>query len=144
MKTINQLVKEHKLPKFRKEKRKDLDHCPQKRGICKKLFIMTPRKPNSALRKVARVILSNRKHVNAYIPGMGHTLQKYANVLVRGGNVKDLPGLKYTLIRGKFDFHPLPSKYRKQCRSRYGVKFDENYHELTTKDRRYAKPRYWS
>jgi len=142
MTSLNQLVKYKKVIKFRKEKRKDLQHCPQKKGVCRKILEMTPRKPNSAIRQVARVILSNRKHVYAYIPGMGHTLQKFSNVLVRGGSVKDLPGLKYTLIRGKFDFDGLPGKYRKQCRSRYGVKYDPKYHQLTLKDRRYAKPRY--
>ncbi len=73
---------------------------------------------------------------------MGHTLQKFANVLVRGGSIKDLPGMKYTLVRGKFDFHGLPSKYRRQSRSRYGVKFDKNYHKISIKDKRYIKRRY--
>jgi len=145
MSSLNYLVKHKKIKKPRKEKRKDLEHCPQKKGMCKKLVTRTPRKPNSALRETAKVwLFSNKKTVFAYIPGIGHTLQKFGNVLIRGGGAKDVPVLKYSLIRGKYDFHPLPGKYRRQSRSRYGVKFDKKYHKITQKDRRYIKKRYWS
>ena len=97
-----------------------LQHCPQKKGICVKIFIRTPKKPNSALRKVAKVKLSNRKKVEAYIPGEGHNLQQYSSVLMRGGRVPDLPGVKYLLIRGKYDFQGI--KGRKTSRSCYGTK----------------------
>jgi small subunit ribosomal protein S12 len=93
---------------------------PQKRGVCIKVFTKTPRKPNSAIRKVARVRLSTNKNVTAYIPGIGHNLQKFSNVLVRGGRVKDLPGVKYHILRGKFDCQPVSS--RKVSRSKYGVR----------------------
>ena len=97
-----------------------LERCPQKKGICTKLVLRTPKKPNSALRKLARIRLSNDKKVNVYIPGEGHTLQEYSTVLMRGGRVKDLPGIKYHLIRGKFDLTGLNS--RKTSRSKYGTK----------------------
>lgn len=121
MPTINQLC----VTKSRKKKRKlkkvpALEGCPQKRGICSKLFTRTPKKPNSALRKVARIRLSTKKFVVAYIPGEGHYLQEYSTVLIRGGRVKDLPGVKYHLIRGKLDF--LGLKNRKKSRSKYGTK----------------------
>jgi len=94
--------------------------CPQRKGVCLKIIIRTPKKPNSALRKVAKVKLSNSKKVVAYIPGEGHNLQQYSSVLMRGGRVKDLPGVKYHLIRGKYDFNGIKS--RKTSRSRYGTK----------------------
>jgi len=97
-----------------------LRKCPQKKATCIKLFTKTPKKPNSALRKVARIKLSSGKITVAYIPGEGHTLQPYSTVLMRGGRVKDLPGVKYHLIRGKYDF--LGVKNRKQSRSKYGTK----------------------
>jgi len=97
-----------------------LMRCPQRKGVCLKIIIRTPKKPNSALRKVAKVKLSNSKKVVAYIPGEGHNLQQYSSVLMRGGRVKDLPGVKYHLIRGKYDFNGIKS--RKTSRSRYGTK----------------------
>lgn len=126
MTTINQLCRK----KFRKKKRSlnktpALEKCPQKRGFCTKLVVRTPKKPNSALRKIIKLRLSNRKHIYAYIPGEGHKLQLYSNVLIRGGRVNDLPGIKYTLIRGKLDFAGLHN--RKTSRSKYGAKKPERY-----------------
>lgn len=123
MTTINQLCK--KTAKTRKKKKKinktpALDRCPQKRGICSKLVLRTPKKPNSALRKIVKLRLSNKKLVYAYIPGEGHTLQAYSLVIIRGGRVKDLPGIKYHLVRGKLDFKGLSN--RKTSRSKYGTK----------------------
>jgi|SRR5688572_26288779 len=123
MTTINQLCK--KTTKTRKKKKKinrtpALSKCPQKRGICSKLVLRTPKKPNSALRKIVKLRLSNKKLVYAYIPGEGHTLQAYSIVMIRGGRVKDLPGIKYHLVRGKLDFKGLPN--RKTSRSKYGTK----------------------
>jgi len=132
MSTINQLIRKPRKSKIYKQKRKDLQHCPQKKATCLKVFNMTPRKPNSALRKVARVLLSNYFRVHAYIPGIGHNLQKHSIVLVRGGRVKDLPGLKYTIIRGKFDLKRLDA--RRKARSKYGGK-----KILTKVDHRYRK-----
>jgi small subunit ribosomal protein S12 len=97
-----------------------LEKCPQKKGLCLKLVLRTPKKPNSALRKLAKLRLSNGYRVYAYIPGEGHTLQMYASVLIRGGRVKDLPGVKYHLIRGKLDL--LGLKNRKTSKSKYGTK----------------------
>lgn len=118
--TFNQLIKKGRVPKLHKFRRKALDHCPQKKGICFKVTTTTPRKPNSAIRKIARVRLTNGKKITAYIPGEGHNLQMHASVLVRGGNVKDLPGVKYKLIRGVYDLQGV--KGRKRGRSKYGVK----------------------
>jgi small subunit ribosomal protein S12 len=120
MPTVNQLCKKIRKPKKRLEKSPALEKSPQKKGVCLKVFTKTPKKPNSALRKVARLRLSTKKIVTAYIPGEGHTLQEYSTVLMRGGRVKDLPGIKYHLVRGKFDF--LGLKSRKQARSKYGTK----------------------
>jgi small subunit ribosomal protein S12 len=120
MPTINQLCKKIRRPKKRSEKSPALERSPQVKGVCLKVFTKTPKKPNSALRKVARVRLSNKRKVTAYIPGEGHTLQEYSTVLMRGGRVKDLPGVKYHLVRGKFDF--LGLKNRRQARSKYGTK----------------------
>jgi small subunit ribosomal protein S12 len=97
-----------------------LDMCPQKKGVCIKIFIRTPKKPNSALRKLARLRLTNNKKINAYIPGEGHNLQEYSTVLIRGGRVPDLPGIKYHIIRGKLDLTGI--KNRKTSRSKYGTK----------------------
>ena len=97
-----------------------LDSCPQKRGVCTRVYTTTPKKPNSALRKVARVKLSNGTEVTAYIPGEGHNLQEHSLVLVRGGRVKDLPGVRYKIVRGALDTQAV--KNRKQARSRYGAK----------------------
>ena len=94
--------------------------APQKKGVCVKVFTKKPRKPNSAIRKVARVTLSTKKTITAYIPGIGHNLQKFSNVLVRGGRVKDLPGVKYHILRGKLDCQSVSN--RKQARSKYGVR----------------------
>jgi len=121
MATINQLCdlscREKKVSKI---KTPALEQNPQKKGVCIKVFIRTPKKPNSALRKVAKIKLSNKKKVEAYIPGEGHTLQEYSVVLMRGGRVIDLPGVKYHLIRGKYDFKGV--KNRKNARSLYGTK----------------------
>ena len=121
MSTINQLCQNNaRKKKIKINRTPALQHCPQKKGICVKIFIRTPKKPNSALRKVAKVKLSNRKKVEAYIPGEGHNLQQYSSVLMRGGRVPDLPGVKYHLIRGKYDFQGI--KGRKTSRSCYGTK----------------------
>lgn len=120
MPTINQLFRKSRKSKILGTKTPALEGCPQKKGVCLKVFIVTPKKPNSALRKVARVRLSNNLKVNAYIPGEGHNLQQYSTVLMRGGRVKDLPGIKYHLVRGKFDFSGI--KNRKVSRSKYGTK----------------------
>jgi len=118
--TINQLVRFGRKPKKKKSKSPALQGNPQKRGTCTKVFTTTPKKPNSALRKVARVKLSNGIEVTAYIPGIGHNLQEYSNVLVRGGRVKDLPGVKYHIIRGALDAAGVEG--RRQARSKYGTK----------------------
>lgn len=97
-----------------------LNKCPQKKGICLKLIVKAPKKPNSALRKLVKLKLSNNKIVYAYIPGEGHNLLEYSNVLIKGGKIRDLPGVKYTLVRGKYDF--LGLKLRKTSRSKYGTK----------------------
>ena len=102
-----------------------LENSPQKKGVCIKIFLRTPKKPNSALRKLARLRLTNGRKVVAYIPGEGHNLQEYSTVLLRGGRVKDLPGVKYHLIRGKLDF--LGLKSRKTSRSKYGAKKLSSY-----------------
>jgi small subunit ribosomal protein S12 len=120
MPTINQLVRKSRKPKVVKNKVPALEHCPQTRGVCLKVSTTTPKKPNSALRKVARVKLSNGNEVVAYIPGEGHNLQEHSVVMIRGGRVKDLPGVRYQIIRGSMDTQGV--KNRKQARSRYGVK----------------------
>lgn len=126
MPTINQLSKKKsRLVKISKKKSSALNQCPQKKGICIKLFLRTPKKPNSALRKLAKLKLTNGKKVIAYIPGEGHNLQEYSTVLIRGGRVKDLPGVKYHMVRGQLDFNGL--KNRKTSRSKYGTKKIKNY-----------------
>ncbi len=120
MPTINQLVRKGRTKTLNKSKSAGLDSCPQKRGICTRVYTTTPKKPNSALRKVARVRLSNKQEITAYIPGMGHELAEHSVVLVRGGRVKDLPGVKYHIIRGKYDASGVAN--RKQSRSLYGTK----------------------
>lgn len=118
--TLSQLQQRSpRIPKLKNTRRRDLQRAPQKKGTCLKVFITTPRKPNSALRKVARVLLSNYYRVTAYIPGMSHNLQKHSVVLVRGGRVKDLPGVRYTIIRGKYDLQRLVQ--RRKRRSKYGA-----------------------
>ena len=120
MPTINQLVKKgRKAPRFF-SKSPVLEKCPQKRGVCLQVKTMTPKKPNSALRKVARVRLSNGIEVTAYIPGEGHNLQEHSIVLVRGGRVRDLPGVRYHIVRGVLDCQGVQD--RKQARSKYGSK----------------------
>ena len=120
MPTINQLCKKKRKKKNVFNKVPALDKSPQRKGFCLKVFKRTPKKPNSAIRKLARVCLTNNIKVNVYIPGEGHNLQEYSTVLIRGGRVKDLPGLKYKLIRGKLDLLGLPN--RKTSRSKYGTK----------------------
>lgn len=118
--TVNRLLTAYRQVKQNRIKTPALQKNPQKKGICDKVFTCNPRKPNSAVRKVVKVTLSNGITTEAYIPGEGHTLQKFGVVLVRGGRTPDLPGMKYRLVRGKFDFHGLQS--RKTARSQYGTK----------------------
>ncbi len=120
MPTINQLIRNPRKPLARINKVKDIDACPQKRGVCTIVRTTTPKKPNSALRKIARVRLSNGKEVTAYIGGEGHNLQEHSIVLVRGGRVRDLPGVRYHIVRGALDC--LGVDGRKQGRSLYGAK----------------------
>ena len=120
MPTINQLVKAGRADEQAKEKAPALRGSPQKRGVCTRVYTTTPKKPNSALRKVARVRLSNGFEVTAYIPGEGHNLQEHSIVLIRGGRVKDLPGVRYHIIRGTLDAAGVNE--RKQSRSKYGAK----------------------
>lgn len=120
MPTVNQLVRRPRKLQKAKSKTPLLEGCPQKRGVCLQVKTITPKKPNSALRKVARVRLSNGKEITAYIPGEGHNLQEHSIVLVRGGRVRDLPGVRYKVIRGVLD--TLGVGDRKQARSRYGTK----------------------
>ena len=120
MPTINQLVRRSRQDVAKKEKSPALKGNPFRRGVCTRVYTTTPKKPNSALRKVARVRLSSGVEVTAYIPGVGHNLQEHSIVLVRGGRVKDLPGVRYKIIRGSLDTQGV--KNRKQARSRYGAK----------------------
>lgn len=120
MPTINQLVRKGRKKPQKKSKSPVLDSCPQRRGVCLQVKTMTPKKPNSALRKVARVRLSNGKEITAYIGGEGHNLQEHSIVLVRGGRVRDLPGVRYHVVRGTLDCSGVDD--RKQSRSKYGKK----------------------
>lgn len=120
MPTINQLVRKGREDKFSKTKSPALVSCPQRRGVCTRVYTTTPKKPNSALRKVAKVRLTNGIEVIAYIPGEGHNLQEHSIVLIRGGRVKDLPGVRYTIVRGALDTAGVTD--RKQSRSKYGTK----------------------
>lgn len=120
MPTINQLVRKGRTQKKYKSKSPALERSPQKRGVCTRVFTTTPKKPNSALRKVARVRLTNNIEVTAYIPGVGHNLQEHSIVIIRGGRVKDLPGVRYHIIRGTLDCEGVAD--RKKGRSRYGAK----------------------
>ena len=120
MPTISQLVRKGRVPMLNKTKSPALQSCPQKRGVCVRVFTQTPKKPNSALRKVARVRLTNGIEVTSYIPGEGHNLQEHSLVLIRGGRVKDLPGVRYHVIRGTLD--AVGVQGRKQSRSKYGAK----------------------
>jgi small subunit ribosomal protein S12 len=118
--TINQLVRKGRKRVIKKKKNRALAACPQRRGVCTRVYTATPKKPNSALRKVARVRLTNGFEVTAYIPGEGHNLQEHSIVLVRGGRVKDLPGVRYHIVRGALDASGVDG--RKQSRSKYGTK----------------------
>ncbi len=120
MPTINQLVRKGRAKILTKSKARALEACPQKRGVCTRVYTTTPKKPNSALRKVARVRLTNNMEVTAYIPGEGHNLQEHSIVLIRGGRIKDLPGVRYHIIRGTLDTSGVEE--RKKSRSKYGTK----------------------
>ena len=120
MPTINQLIRNPRRPEVARNKVPAMEACPQKRGVCTRVYTTTPKKPNSALRKVARVRLTNGMEVGAYIPGEGHNLQEHSVVLIRGGRVKDLPGFRYKVVRGALDASGVGD--RKQARSRYGAK----------------------
>ena len=123
MPTINQLIRKPRVAKKAKSKVPALANSPQKRGVCTRVYTTTPKKPNSALRKVARVRLTNGFEVSSYIGGEGHNLQEHSVVLIRGGRVKDLPGVKYHIVRGKFDTAGVVD--RKSSRSKYGTKGDK-------------------
>jgi small subunit ribosomal protein S12 len=120
MPTINQLVRKSRSQVVKKNKVPALQGCPEKRGVCTRVYTATPKKPNSALRKVARVRLTNGQEVTAYIPGEGHNLQEHSIVLIRGGRVKDLPGIRYHIIRGVLDTQGVAN--RRKSRSKYGTK----------------------
>ena len=120
MPTINQLIRNGRKKPFKKTKVPAMESCPQKRGVCTRVYTTTPKKPNSALRKVARIRLTNGFEVTSYIPGEGHNLQEHSVVMIRGGRVKDLPGVRYHIIRGNLDTQGVND--RKQRRSKYGAK----------------------
>ena len=120
MPTVSQLIRNPRTPKVARNKVPALEGCPQKRGVCTRVFTTTPKKPNSALRKVARIRLTNGFEVTGYIHGEGHNLQEHSVVLIRGGRVKDLPGVRYHIVRGALDTQGV--KNRKQARSKYGAK----------------------
>jgi len=120
MPTINQLIRKGRKTIRKRSKRPDLEGCPHKRGVCLLVTTRTPKKPNSALRKVARVRLTNGREVNAYIPGEGHNLQEHSIVLIRGGRVRDLPGVRYHIVRGVLDATAVEG--RRKSRSKYGTK----------------------
>lgn len=120
MPTINQLVRKGRLRKVEKTNSPALEKCPQKRGVCTRVYTSTPKKPNSALRKVARVRLTNKMEVTAYIPGEGHNLQEHSIVMIRGGRIKDIPGVRYHIVRGTMDTSGVAD--RKNSRSKYGTK----------------------
>jgi small subunit ribosomal protein S12 len=120
MPTINQLIANGRQDVIRKTKSPALKNCPQRRGVCTRVYTTTPKKPNSALRKVARVRLTSQYEVSSYIPGVGHNLQEHSLVLIRGGRVKDLPGVRYHIVRGTLDATGVDG--RKQSRSKYGAK----------------------
>jgi small subunit ribosomal protein S12 len=120
MPTISQLVRQGRKKQLKKTKSPALKNCPQKRGVCLRVYTTTPKKPNSALRKVVRLRLTNAMEVTAYIPGVGHNLQEHSIVMIRGGRVKDLPGVRYHVVRGTLDTAGVAD--RKQGRSKYGAK----------------------
>ncbi|XMD33391.1 MAG: 30S ribosomal protein S12 [Candidatus Karelsulcia muelleri] len=128
MPTIQQLIKKGREKIPNKRKSLALNRCPQRRGVCTRVYTTTPKKPNSAMRKVARVKLTNGKEVNAYIPGEGHNLQEHSLVLIRGGRVKDLPGVRYHIIRGALDTAGVQD--RKKARSKYGTKKPKKYEKI--------------
>jgi len=123
MPTINQLIRKGRKKKLRKSDAPALMQCPQRRGVCTRVYTSTPKKPNSALRKIARVRLTNGMEVTSYIPGEGHSLQEHSIVLIRGGRVKDLPGVRYHIIRGTLDATGVSG--RRRGRSKYGTKKDK-------------------
>ena len=120
MPTINQLIRKERKKVVKRKKTPALQECPQRRGVCTRVYTTTPKKPNSALRKVARVRLTNGIEVTAYIPGEGHNLQEHSVVIIRGGRVKDLPGVRYHIVRGTLDASGVAD--RRQARSKYGAK----------------------
>ncbi|MGB3167114.1 MAG: 30S ribosomal protein S12 [Alteraurantiacibacter sp.] len=120
MPTINQLVRKPRQPIVKKSKSAAMQSAPQKRGVCTRVYTTTPKKPNSALRKVAKIRLTNQREIIAYIPGEGHNLQEHSVVLIRGGRVRDLPGVRYHVLRGVLDTQGV--KDRRQSRSKYGAK----------------------
>ncbi len=120
MPTLNQLVRKSRKKAVRKSKSPAMQQCPQKRGVCTRVYTTTPKKPNSALRKVARVRLTNGIEVTSYIPGVGHNLQEHSVVLIRGGRIKDIPGVRYHIVRGTLDTAGVAD--RRQSRSKYGAK----------------------
>ena len=124
MPTIQQLVRKPRTQKVYREKARHMQACPQKRGVCTRVYTTTPKKPNSALRKVAKVRLTNGFEVIGYIPGEGHNLQEHSVVMIRGGRVKDLPGVRYHIIRGTLD--TAGTKNRKKARSKYGAKREKS------------------
>ncbi len=124
MPTINQLVRYGRKKMKKKSKSPALQNCPQRAGVCTRVYVTNPKKPNSAMRKVARVKLTNGYEVTAYIPGIGHNLQEHSKVLIRGGRVKDLPGVRYHIIRGTLDAAGVEG--RKRSRSKYGTKRDKS------------------
>lgn len=124
MPTNNQLTKKKRITQYSKNRKKALKKCPQKKGVCVKVFITSPKKPNSAKRKVTKVLLTTGSQIIAYIDGIGHTLQKHATVLIRGGRRRDLPGIRYRTIRGKFDLNT-ESLERSNARSKYGQKINK-------------------
>nr|YP_010733790.1 ribosomal protein S12 [Gayralia brasiliensis]YP_010733819.1 ribosomal protein S12 [Monostroma nitidum]WEG93061.1 ribosomal protein S12 [Gayralia brasiliensis]WEG93090.1 ribosomal protein S12 [Monostroma nitidum] len=119
--TIAQLLNKTRKPKKHRSKVKALEKCPQKKGVCLKVYTTTPKKPNSGLRKVAKIKLSNNRKIIAQIPGIGHNLHEHSTVLVRAGRVRDIPGVKYRILRGLLDCRPVVA--RKTSRSKYGVKY---------------------
>ena len=120
MPTVSQLIRKGRITKKYKSKSPALERCPQKRGVCTRVFTTTPKKPNSAMRKVARIRLTNNIEVTGYIPGIGHNLQEHSIVLIRGGRVKDLPGVRYHVVRGALDTGGVEN--RRRGRSKYGTK----------------------
>ncbi|NCQ52429.1 30S ribosomal protein S12 [archaeon] len=125
MTTINQLLKNPRKKRLRKSRVKPLKKCPQKKGVCLKVYTTSPKKPNSAVRKIAKVKLSTKQNILVNIPGQGHNLQEYSVVLVRGGRVRDMPGIRFRLIRGKYDFSIQESFKRKNKRSKHGIPLEK-------------------